>query len=434
MKRGRGERNGEEVNEMGNRNLPISEGIYALADPSSGISVFNMNNEFNLFGKKTYFQMTSLEHFAIINDAPVEKEVVKEKKGSLLGNLLSGLVIAVALGACAIALTAAALAAPVVATAAALGMGAAIFGGASLGAVAVTVSATEADEKRGEARSWMQFMEGVVKGSLTGGMVGGSIYGLWTAAPIVGQALGLQMSMWVGSSTFTAITVPKIGVGAGYALMGLEGIRGLNEISRIGSGQNWVLEQAFGGNEEAYTTTGMLFDLLSMGYMQVGMDNIALDRNRSQKETNIKEKASWVNTEADLSEGGSGTKNPDWKGSGPEPGVLGINENSVSNEAIKNYYPKDKSIEFVFDAESDTFVVGRSQKSGGSPHQRLANSINADQGTSTTLGGTFFRGNNGEIFTTENSGHFGRNWTPELRKHFIETMKKYGIEVIHKEW
>lgn len=56
--------------------------------------------------------------------------------------------IAVALGACAIALTAAALAAPVVATAAALGMGAAIFGGASLGALAVTVSATEADEKR----------------------------------------------------------------------------------------------------------------------------------------------------------------------------------------------------------------------------------------------------------------------------------------------
>lgn len=39
-----------------------------------------MNDEFNLFGKKTYFQMTSLEQFAIINDAPVEKEVVKEKK------------------------------------------------------------------------------------------------------------------------------------------------------------------------------------------------------------------------------------------------------------------------------------------------------------------------------------------------------------------
>lgn len=68
------------MNEKGNRNLPIWEGIYARADPSSGISVCNMNDEFNLFGKKTYFQMTSLEQFAIINDAPVEKEVVKEKK------------------------------------------------------------------------------------------------------------------------------------------------------------------------------------------------------------------------------------------------------------------------------------------------------------------------------------------------------------------
>lgn len=113
---------------------------------------------------------------------------------------------------------------------------------------------------------------------------------------------------------------------------------------------------------------------------------------------------------------------------------MGINKNSPSNKAIKNYYPKDKSIEFVFDAESDTFVVGRSPNIGGSPHQRLANSINADQGANTTLGGTFSRGSNGEIFTTENSGHFGRNWTPELRQHFIETMKKYGIKVIHEEW
>lgn len=337
---------------MGNRNLPILEGIYARADPSSGISVCNMNDEFNLFGKKTYFQMTSLEQFDIINDAPVEKEVVKEKKGSLWGNLLSGLVIAVALGACAIALTAAALAAPVVATAAALGMGAAIFGGASLGALAVTVSATEADEKRGEARSWMQFMEGVVKGSLMGGMVGGSIYGLWTAAPIVGQALGLQMSMWVGSSTFTAITVPKIGVGAGYALMGLEGVRGLNEISSIGSGQNWVLEQAFGGNEEAYTTTGMLLDLLSMGYMQVGMDNIALDRNRSQKETNLKEKASWVNTEADLSEGGSGTL----EGLGKRNIIDNMNEIADDivniNKKYSDGYQMNNSVENILNSAS----------------------------------------------------------------------------------
>lgn len=58
--------------------------------------------------------------------------------------------------------------------------------------------------------------------------------------------------------------------------MGLEGVRGLNEISSIGSGQNWLLEEVFEGNEEAYTTTSMLLDIFSMSYMQVGMDNIAL--------------------------------------------------------------------------------------------------------------------------------------------------------------
>lgn len=76
----------------------------------------------------------------------------------------------------------------------------------------------------------------------------------------------------------------------------------------------------------------------------------------------------------------------------------------------------------------------KNSKSVGSLHQKLANSINVDQGASTTLDGTFSRGSNGKTFTTKNSGHFGENWTPELRKHFIETIKKYRIKVIHTEW
>ena len=73
--------------------------------------------------------------------------------------------------------------------------------------------------------------------------------------------------------------------------MGLESIRGLNEIISIGSGQNWILEQVFGENEEAYTTISMLLDLLSISYMQVGIDNIGLANNKEDSETNIKEKA-----------------------------------------------------------------------------------------------------------------------------------------------
>lgn len=69
---------------MGNsNNLPVSEGIYALANPNSKITALNMNCKCNLFGRKTYFNMTSFETFAIIHDALVEKEVIKEKEGSL---------------------------------------------------------------------------------------------------------------------------------------------------------------------------------------------------------------------------------------------------------------------------------------------------------------------------------------------------------------
>ena len=278
---------------MGNNNIDISvpEGIYALANPNSGITALNMNCECNLFGRKTYFRMTSFEAFDIIDDTPVEKDIEKENESSLWENLLSGLVIAVVLGACAIALAAAAISAPVVATATALGMGASIFGGASLGTLAVTISATETDSKRGKTRSWMQFMGDAAKGSAIGGMVGASIYGFWEASPIVGEAIGLQMSIWGGTSTFTAITVPQIGIALGYVLMGLESIRRLNKISSIRSGQNWILEQIFRGNEEAYTTTSMLLDLLSISYMQVGIDNIGLANNKEDSETNIKEKA-----------------------------------------------------------------------------------------------------------------------------------------------
>ncbi|MBA4496476.1 polymorphic toxin type 43 domain-containing protein [Paenactinomyces guangxiensis] len=128
-------------------------------------------------------------------------------------------------------------------------------------------------------------------------------------------------------------------------------------------------------------------------------------------------------------------KIPTWKGSGPAPGVLGVNSSSKSVEAIKNYYPKNWGIEFVFDAKTNTFVVGSPKNGGyvGSPHEKLAQTINAD-GSKTTLGGTFSRGPNGEIRTTENSGHFGRNWTPELRKQFKEVMKSYGLPVQHEEW
>jgi hypothetical protein len=49
----------------------------------------------------------------------------------------------------------------------------------------------------------------------------------------------------------------------------------------------------------------------------------------------------------------------------------------------------------------------------------------------TVVGGTLTRGANGEFFTTEQSGHFWRNWTPGIRKQFVSTMQGYSLDVVH---
>ena len=119
-----------------------------------------------------------------------------------------------------------------------------------------------------------------------------------------------------------------------------------------------------------------------------------------------------------------------WVGSGPTAGVLGVNASSTSVKAIQNFFPKKGSIEFVFDPKTKTFVVG-APKSGftGSPHQQLARSIGADE--ATVVGGVFRRGSNGQILTNEMSGHFWRNWSPQVRQQFTDTMSRYGLKVDH---
>lgn len=118
-------------------------------------------------------------------------------------------------------------------------------------------------------------------------------------------------------------------------------------------------------------------------------------------------------------------------GSGPVAGVLEASATSRSLAALRNYVPKG-GVEYVFDPATGVFATGRpSSLAGlsGSPHQQLAASIGAEP--SSVVGGTLTRNAQGVFVTTENSGHYWQNWTPAIRKQFVETMNGYGFDVSH---
>lgn len=101
-----------------------------------------------------------------------------------------------------------------------------------------------------------------------------------------------------------------------------------------------------------------------------------------------------------------------------------------SVKGLNNYYPKEKSIEFMFDPKQSTFVVGKGPKAPLiSPHESLARVIGADP--KYVVGGMFKRGKSGEFFTNEFSGQFWQNWNPAVRQQFTDFMKSKDVVVIH---
>ena len=115
-------------------------------------------------------------------------------------------------------------------------------------------------------------------------------------------------------------------------------------------------------------------------------------------------------------------------GSGPAAGVLEVSPLVKSTKAFQNYNPSS-SVEFVFDAGSNRFVVGRAA-GAGSPHQNLAGTISGEG--SSVVGGMFQRGSNGQILTNEFSGHYWQNWTPQIRTQFQGFMESTtGQGIIH---
>lgn len=136
-------------------------------------------------------------------------------------------------------------------------------------------------------------------------------------------------------------------------------------------------------------------------------------------------------------------------GSGPVPGVIEVSDRYPSARALRNYFPRtiyrqsgkstnpEMSPEFVYDHVNDIFVTGRvpdrlrrlhPTDSGHPSLVRAAGLSPAD-----VAGGHFSRGPNGEIRTSEWSGHYGQNWTPEIRQKFVDSLqRRTGLPVDHE--
>jgi hypothetical protein len=112
-----------------------------------------------------------------------------------------------------------------------------------------------------------------------------------------------------------------------------------------------------------------------------------------------------------------------------------------STAQLRNFDPRpnpsyggQRTVEFVYDPATKRFAVGKAQ-GAGSPHQKLANAINPDYDARQVVGGTFSRGSQGEIVTSEYSGHFGKNWTDAMRAEFVEFLEgATGQRVVHGVW
>ncbi len=91
-------------------------------------------------------------------------------------------------------------------------------------------------------------------------------------------------------------------------------------------------------------------------------------------------------------------------------------------------------VEFVFDPKTNTFLVGVPKypaKNEYMKHPVLARILGYGPRDKIIVGGMFSRGKNGELLTSESSGHYWENWNDQVRKQFIEFMRSKGIEIKH---
>ncbi len=114
-------------------------------------------------------------------------------------------------------------------------------------------------------------------------------------------------------------------------------------------------------------------------------------------------------------------------GSGPSKSFLEISDSFKSSKAVQNF-GSPKPTDFIFDTKSQRFILGRGPHGHDSVLQ--AGQISPHNGV---VGGRIRR-QNGSLISDEWSGHYGQNWTPEIREQFQNFMKQHGVTIKHVPW
>ena len=118
-------------------------------------------------------------------------------------------------------------------------------------------------------------------------------------------------------------------------------------------------------------------------------------------------------------------------GTGSFKGVIEIGGDVKSLKAFNSL--EGESIDFVFDPLTGRMAV-MSNKSITGGHDYLRKSIKGKP--ENIVGGRLTKGRNSQsIETDEWSGHYGDQWTPEIRQQFKEYLENMtGSKVNHTEW
>ncbi|MFF9406870.1 polymorphic toxin-type HINT domain-containing protein, partial [Streptomyces anandii] len=105
-----------------------------------------------------------------------------------------------------------------------------------------------------------------------------------------------------------------------------------------------------------------------------------------------------------------------------------------SADSLTSFTSPKPETEYVFDPVTGKFLAGdRDPIPGGlSPHEQLVEKMGVD--SKKMVGGTLYRDSEGELVFTQESGHYGHKWTPDVWDQFKKLMESYGVRAEYESW